>query len=107
MPDASRDRDLGMHQKITRRDFLDGVAVTIGGTMLAAAIPHSFGRPTGSDREAAYYPPSLTGLRGNHEGSYGVAHSLRDGDFWSSAGKPESTGETYDLVVVGGGISGL
>ena len=32
---------------------------------------------------------------------------LRDGTFWSSAGQPESTGENYDLIVVGGGISGL
>src|SRR5207302_151244 len=35
------------------------------------------------------------------------AHSLRDGTFWDSAGKPEDTGEFYDLIVVGGGISGL
>ena len=34
-------------------------------------------------------------------------HSLRDGTFWQNAGAPEATGETYDLVVVGGGISGL
>ncbi|MFZ0511973.1 MAG: NAD(P)-binding protein, partial [Candidatus Nitrosopolaris sp.] len=55
----------------------------------------------------AYYPPALTGLRGNHEGSYPVAHSLRDHTFWESAGKPGDTGEVYDLIVVGGGISGL
>ena len=56
---------------------------------------------------ADYYPPALTGLRGSHPGSFDAAHALRDGTFWDTAGKPVETGETYDLVVVGGGISGL
>jgi len=56
---------------------------------------------------AGYYPPILTGLRGNHPGSFETAHSLRDGDFWSRAGKVTATDEAYDLVVVGAGISGL
>ncbi len=46
-------------------------------------------------------------MRGDHPGSFEAAHSLRDGTFWDSAGKPEDTGETYDLIIVGGGISGL
>ena len=46
-------------------------------------------------------------MRGSHPGSFETAHSLRDGTFWESAGKPEDTGESYDLIVVGGGISGL
>ncbi len=46
-------------------------------------------------------------MRGNHEGTYTYAHQLRDGDFWQGASKPQDTGEKYDLVVVGGGISGL
>src|ERR1700742_204372 len=59
------------------------------------------------EKAAGYYPPSLTGMRGNHEGTYTFAHKLRDGESWGSMGTPEKTGETYDLVVVGGGISGL
>ena len=46
-------------------------------------------------------------MRGSAPGSYDVAHALRDGDFWETAGSPADTHETYDLVVVGGGISGL
>jgi spermidine dehydrogenase len=46
-------------------------------------------------------------MRGSAPGSYDVAHALRDGDFWETAGSPADTNETYDLVVVGGGISGL
>ncbi|MEI4902598.1 hypothetical protein Q8G48_29085, partial [Klebsiella pneumoniae] len=52
---------------------------------------------------AGYYPPALTGLRGDHPGSFETAHALRDGDFWSRAGAVTASGEDYDLVVVGGG----
>jgi spermidine dehydrogenase len=99
----SRDRELGMHRKITRRDFINGVAVTSAAAIIA---PHVL---TANDQEksSAYYPPERTGMRGSHPGSFEAAHSLRDGTFWDSAGKPEETGEKYDLIVVGGGISGL
>jgi spermidine dehydrogenase len=102
---GSQDRDLGMHRKITRRDFINGVAVTAG----AAMVPwHLLGEQPGAPEKAQnYYPPALTGMRGSHPGSFDAAHALRDGTFWDSAGKPEDTGETYDLIVVGGGISGL
>jgi hypothetical protein len=56
---------------------------------------------------AGYYPPTLTGLRGSYPGSFDTAHALRDADFWQHAGAIAATGEDYDLVVVGGGISGL
>ena len=112
MSDDSRDRELGMYRKITRRDFLDGAAVSVGSSILAASTPWLRGlrMPDSSfapEKDPNYYPPALTGMRGNHEGSYASAHSLRDGEFWGSAVKPENTGEKYDLVVVGGGISGL
>jgi spermidine dehydrogenase len=112
MSDDSRDRELGMDRKITRRDFLDGVALAVGGSVLASSAPwlHGLGLPdpgSAPEKDPNYYPPALTGMRGNHEGTYTSAHSLRDGEFWDSAGKPESIGEKYDLVVVGGGISGL
>ena len=53
------------------------------------------------------YPPSLTGLRGSHPGSFEVAHQLaREGrSNWGPVGEPDA--DTYDLVVVGGGVSGL
>src|SRR5215831_15848683 len=106
----SRNRELGMQRKITRRDFLNGMAFGVGGTLaspwldwlLAAQTPAS----SAQDRPG-YYPPTLTGMRGSHPGAFEVAHELRDGTFWEQAGKPVQTGEEYDLVVVGGGISGL
>src|SRR5271166_3176056 len=111
----SQDRELGMRREITRRDFLNGVAVTAGAAMMPwDLVGPGAGESTGEGQAAVgpesspnYYPPALTGLRGSHPGSFDAAHSLRDGTFWDSAGKPEDTGETYDLIVVGGGISGL
>ena len=85
-----------MHE-ISRRDFLNGVALTIGAGLTPAAQIAA---------EPARYPPALTGLRGQHPGSFEVAHEI------GRAGKRYSIDdlaveEAYDLVVVGGGISGL
>jgi spermidine dehydrogenase len=103
MGDDQRDRELGMERPITRRDFLDGVAVTVGGAMLAMhASPMS-----AQENNPPSYPPSLTGLRGDQKNVYEIAHKLRDGKAWGSLGAPERLTETYDLVVVGAGISGL
>ena len=82
---------------ITRRDFLNGAALTIAAGLTPAAQIAA---------QPARYPPALTGLRGQHEGSFEVAHALaREGRKFPIDGLPVE--ETYDLVVVGGGISGL
>jgi spermidine dehydrogenase len=110
MSEENRDRQLGMGRRITRRDFLNGVAVGIGALGYASLPDLAHGThaafQAGGD-SAKFYPPALTGMRGSAPGSYDVAHALRDGDFWETAGSPADTNETYDLVVVGGGISGL
>ena len=101
----SRDRDryLGMDRPITRRDFINGAAVIVGGTLLGGSTLSGESASTQpSDR-----PPQSTGLRGSHAGSFETAHSLRDGTFWKTAPPSIDTNEVYDLVVVGGGISGL
>ena len=91
-----------MTRKITRRDFLNGTQVAIGAAMLSPWTELLGGMPApGSDSH--YYPPALTGLRGAHAGSWETMHARVAGKSWPS-GKP---GEDYDLVVVGGGISGL
>src|SRR6516162_6461100 len=110
MAGDSQDRELGMNREITRRDFLNGVSVAIGSCILGSDAflleALEFGDST-PEKDPGYYPPALTGMRGSYDATYTYAHSLRDGTFWDKAGKPVSTGESYDLVVVGGGISGL
>jgi spermidine dehydrogenase len=92
--------------RLARRDFLNGVALAVGGALLSPRGALGLGLDE-SARSSRLYPPALTGLRGSHDGSFEVAHALRDGSFWTSAGQPTDTGERYDLVVVGAGISGL
>ena len=89
--------------RITRRDFINGTLVVAGSSVLP------FGA-TAQDALAAlepsYYPPALTGLRGSHPGSNDHAHSRA----WagrSEWGPTTDLKEEYDLVVVGGGLSGL
>jgi spermidine dehydrogenase len=91
---------------LTRRDFLNGVALSVGGALLSPrdVFGLSLDDPTGGPSP---YPPTLTGMRGSPDGSFEVAHALRDGSFWATAGPPADTGERYDLAVVGAGISGL
>ncbi len=96
-----------MRANITRRDFLNGVALTAG----AAILPPEMWAAAAADLQAqdvpGYYPPGKIGLRGDHAGSFEAMHKLRDGAFWDDAPKPVDTGESYDLVIVGGGLSGL
>ena len=99
------DRRLGMGSAITRRDFLNGIAVGAGAAMSGWMSP---GMETLlAQGSAGTYPPALTGLRGSHPGSFEALHSMRDGAFWKTAPRPRATGEEYDLIVVGAGISGL
>lgn len=84
---------------ITRRDFLNGVAITVAAGMTPLQILQA--APDGR-----YYPPALTGLRGSHVGSFEVAHQMGwEKKVFNTDALPIR--EEYDLVVVGGGLSGL
>jgi len=101
----ARDRELGMDRDITRRDFLNGVAIGSSAALASFLGPQTL-RAAPQDAPG-YYPPLLTGMRGSHDGSYEDAHALRDKTFWKTAGTPVDLRESYDLVIVGAGISGL
>lgn len=88
---------------ITRRDFINGTLMAAGGSMFPLAAS---GQAAMAALDPSYYPPALTGLRGSHPGSNDHAHALAWGTR-SDWGSVSSLSEHYDLVVVGGGISGL
>ena len=102
-----RDSDLGMGRAIERRDFLNGIAIGTAALSSGLATPAEAALAAIPQNGPGYYPPLLNGMRGSHPGSFETAHSLRDGTFWDHAEKPEDTTTVYDLIVVGGGISGL
>ena len=96
----SKDRRLGMNRRISRRDFLNGTAIAIGGSLVPAI---SRGSDPVTGHPAQYYPPAATGMRGAHPGSFESAHAAVQGRHWQA----EHLDEHYDLVIVGAGISGL
>ncbi len=86
---------------ITRRDFLNGVALLGAGATMGWPL-----KILAAGDLSWYYPPALTGMRGNHVGSFETAHALA----WAGQrefGPIQGDVEYYDLVVIGAGISGL
>jgi len=98
---GSKDKRLGMDRSISRRDFINGVSVAIGASLLPACAREDT-QPLPISM-SSYYPPAATGMRGSHPGSFEIAHAAVQGSKWEA----EESGEKYDLVVVGAGLSGL
>ena len=89
--------------KIARRDFINGTLMVAGASMLPFK---NTSQAVMAALKPEYYPPALTGLRGSHPGSEKNAHNrawTRQTDW----GPTTDLKEEYDLVVVGGGLSGL
>ena len=92
-----------MKYNITRRDFLNGTQIAIGASLLSPLSGLLGARGSEFNLGSDYYPPALTGMRGSHDGSWEAMHDRVSGKKWKS-NKYE---ETFDLVIVGAGISGL
>jgi spermidine dehydrogenase len=101
-------RELGEQRSIPRRDFLQGAlvasAMALSGPLLEAYAADSGGEALAAQDRPGYYPPLLNGMRGSHPGSFEEAHAMRAG---GALPRGVDVGESYDLIVVGAGISGL
>ncbi|MDR0359246.1 MAG: hypothetical protein LBJ87_07270 [bacterium] len=109
---------------ITRREFLDGVAIGAAGLAVAATAPHLTGAEASlvargqASLPPGYYPPSFTGITGLTDSIVGNimkidgrpnpedVHSTHHGP-GIHPGQVHETGEVYDCVIVGSGISGI
>ena len=106
------DDELGMDREITRRDFVDGVAKGVGAAAFAGSLVGPLLRPGAAKAHGwspsggrGGQPPTLTGMRGTNDSVKYYMDKLMAGRLNVSSCRP--TGEDYDLVVVGAGISGL
>jgi spermidine dehydrogenase len=112
MNESNELRDLGMNRRIPRRDFLNGVAVAIGGAYAASkaaplAAAGLAAAPQTGAAAAGDYPPALTGLRGNYPEAIDAFGPMQRGAYRQFPALDLDTHEDYDLVIVGAGISGL
>jgi spermidine dehydrogenase len=107
MHDVHELRALGMGRPIARRDFLNGMAIGITGTYAAlkSAPLHAASPP--EDTNAANYPPLRTGLRGQYPSAVEEFERIRGGKYSEFPVADRDIHEELDLVIVGGGISGL
>ena len=103
---SSSDDHLGLNEPISRRDFLNGTLVAGAGLLIggrASAFQVSPADAFNGYGGVGDYRTS----NGNTYDVMSVAHAMRDGSFERSIASAIDTGEMYDLVAVGGGLSGL
>src|ERR1700744_4626806 len=104
----SHDSALGMDQDISRRDFMNATLLASGGALLSGLTPHQLLAQMGKDNWTGY--GGVGDYAESHGNTYEVmtaGHQIRDHVFADPPQQVEDTGEVFDLVVVGGGLSGL
>src|SRR3712207_5786559 len=111
----SEQRELGMDRDITRRDFLNAVALCTGPALLGSVAPALAQRLAAAAPAPAppWHPWTGYGGVGDYAISNGntwevvsAGHGIRDGLYERAIAQATPTGETYDLVIVGGGFAG-
>jgi spermidine dehydrogenase len=92
-----------MDRPIPRRDFLNGIAIGIG----TAAWREAHAQDSQGAAAGVNDPPLRSGLRGNYPAAVSEFDAIRQGRYAGYAFEVSTIQEEYDLVIVGGGISGL
>lgn len=114
----SKDKELGLDQPITRRDFIGGSLIGAGAGLLTMNSP---GLLAGGENAGKQFGSALLGSEWTGPGGVGdyarangnthevvnAAHALRDGQLNRQIQAAEDVDELYDLVIVGGGFSGF
>src|SRR5947209_14266592 len=107
--EQSGDQALGMQSSITRRDFLNASLLASGTLLLNSVSPAELLAAQSNDDDWTGYGGigDYATSNGNTTEVLEAGHQIRDGRFDSLPDDVRDTGETYDCVIVGGGISGL
>lgn len=101
--DPGLDEALGLNTPIPRRDFLNGTLLSVGSLAAACLSPlQQLAHAHGSTPQ-----PSKSSWGGNSQDVFDAGHAVRDGLYDDRNITAEDTGEFFDLIVVGGGFSGL
>jgi len=99
------DKILGMDERVSRRDFLNGTLLASGGLLLGSTNPMEL---LSEDDWTGY--GGVGDYRRSNGNTYEIVqagHRIRDGEFQAFPASSIDTGQMYDCVIVGGGISGL
>ena len=110
MPNSKRPQPgedaLGMNASITRRDFLGSTLLASGALLLEGVAPAEL---LAADDEFSGYGGvgEYSRSNGNTLEVLQAGHKMRDRAYDPLPADTVDTGETYDCVIVGGGISGL
>ena len=105
-PTVSGDTRLGMNDPITRRDFLGSALLASGALLLESTTPAEL-LAAGDEFTGYGGVGEYSTSNGNTLAVLQAGHTIRDGVYDPLPKDIIDTGETYDCVIVGGGISGL
>jgi spermidine dehydrogenase len=99
-------RSLGLDTLITRRDFVGATLVGSGAMLLGAPAP-SGAQGLTSDWNGYPGVGDYAASNGNVASVVNAAHGVRDGTYEAKIAAAIPLDEPYDLVIVGGGFSGV
>jgi spermidine dehydrogenase len=100
------DAALGMETSITRRDFLGSALLASGSALLAGISPAEL-LSQGDDFTGYGGVGEYSNANGNTWDVLEAGHAIRDRVYDALPTGIIDTGEIYDCVIIGGGISGL